>query len=252
MKRLVPLSGAAVSLLLILPLLPLIFRSIAHGWRFPDLWPQQFSLRAWAFAFSSGAGTGPALAETVIIALMVALISVVVALPPAQLIGQHNFRGKGLLLALIALPLLLPPFAALMGLHGLFARLHLTGTRTGVILAHLIPALPYAIFILAALFARLDRGYVAQARSLGASPWQAFVRVTLPMIRPGLMLAFALTFLVSWGQYALTLMIGGGRVETLPLLLFSTLSAGRNDLTGALGLIYILPGLIILALTVRK
>ena len=58
-------------------------------------------------------------------------------------------------------------------------------------------------------------------------------------------------FLVSWSQYILTLMIGGGRVITLPLLLFSFATSGRNDITGAIGMIYILPGIIILILTAR-
>jgi putative spermidine/putrescine transport system permease protein len=252
MKKLLPFSGVIVGLVLILPLLPLVIWSFAHGWRFPDLWPPMLTLRAWSFAFSPSAGAGLAMTETLLIALIVALVACLVAMPVAQMIGQTVFRGKALVLVVVALPLILPPFATLMGLHGLFAGLNLTGSRTGVVLAHLIPALPYAILILAAMFARFDPAYAAQARSLGASPWQTFASVTLPMIRPGLLLAFALTFLVSWGQYALTLMIGGGRVETLPLLLFSTLSAGRNDLTGALALIYILPCLIILPLMVRK
>lgn len=252
MRRGLSLWGGLASLLLILPALPLAVWSVAHGWRFPDLWPQAFSLRAWRFAFSASAGVGPALVQTGLIALGTAVVAVALALPLAHRLGTRPLRGNLWLLGLVALPLILPPFAALMGLHGLFARLHLTGTGLGVMLAHLIPALPYAVLILAAMFARLDSNYAAQARSLGASAWQALIRVTLPMIAPGLALALALTFLVSWGQYALTLMIGGGRVETLPLLLYSTVSAGRNDLTGALALIYILPGLLVMALTVRK
>ena len=59
-------------------------------------------------------------------------------------------------------------------------------------------------------------------------------------------------FLVSWSQYLLTLAIGGGRVQTLPLTLFSYASAGRNDMTGAIALIYILPGIVVLALTARR
>ena len=59
------------------------------------------------------------------------------------------------------------------------------------------------------------------------------------------------TFLVSWSQYILTLVIGGGRVQTLPLLLFQFATSGRNDITGAIGMIYILHGVLILILTAR-
>ena len=70
------------------------------------------------------------------------------------------------------------------------------------------------------------------------------------MIMRRLLLLFA--FLVSWSQYLLTFAIGGGRVQTLPLLLFSFASAGRNDITAAVALLYILPGLLILAVTARR
>ena len=120
------------------------------------------------------------------------------------------------------------------GLHGLFLRLGLTGSIPGVILAHLIPVLPYMTLIMAAVFARFDPRFEAQARSLGATPFQTFRTVTLPAILPGLLIAGLFAFLVSWSQYLLTFAIGGGRVQTLPLLLFSFASAGRNDITAAL------------------
>jgi putative spermidine/putrescine transport system permease protein len=76
--------------------------------------------------------------------------------------------------------------------------------------------------------------------------------VTLPAILPGLLTGALFAFLVSWSQYLLTLAIGGGRVETLPLLLFSFASAGRNDVTGAVALLYTIPGLLILIVTARR
>jgi len=120
-----------------------------------------------------------------------------------------------------------------------------------VILAHLIPVLPYMVLIMAAVFSRFDTAYEDQARSLGATPFQTFRAVTLPAILPGLMTGALFAFLVSWSQYLLTLAIGGGRVQTLPLLLFSFASAGRNDVTAAIALLYILPGLLILSVTAR-
>lgn len=148
-------------------------------------------------------------------------------------------------------PALLPGLAVVFGLNGLFLRLGLTSTLTGVVLAHLIPVLPYMTLVMAAVFSRFDPDFEAQARSLGATPLQVFRSVTLPAILPGLMTASLFAFLVSWSQYLLTLAIGGGRVQTLPLLLFSFASAGRNDITGAIALLYILPGLLILAVTTR-
>ena len=61
-----------------------------------------------------------------------------------------------------------------------------------------------------------------------------------------------LVFLVSWSQYLLTLMIGGGRVVTLPMLLFNFATSGRNDIAGAIALIYILPSILLLGATARR
>jgi putative spermidine/putrescine transport system permease protein len=153
---------------------------------------------------------------------------------------------------LLVAPAILPGIAVALGLHGIFLRLGLTGTVWGVILAHLIPVLPYMTLVMAAVFAGFDTDVEDQARSLGARPAQVFLHVTLPAILPGLMTGALFAFLVSWSQYLLTLSIGGGKVQTLPLVLFTFATSGRNDVTGAVSLIYILPGLLALALIARR
>ena len=120
-----------------------------------------------------------------------------------------------------------------------------------MVLAHLIPVLPYMVLVLAAVFARLDRGQEEQARSLGATPLQVLRHVTLPLVWPGLVTAMLFGFLVSWAQYLPTLAIGVGRVQTLPLALYSFATSGRNDVTGAIAILYLLPGLLALALAGR-
>lgn len=237
---------------LIAPLLPLIIWSFARGWRFPDLLPQAWSGRAWAYALSDISGVLDSLALTVFIALTVTLISAVIGVPAGRALGLHQFRGKRMVEAIVLAPLIVPALAVALGLHGVFIGLGLTGGIGGVIIVHLIPVLPYMILIMAGIFANFDPAYESQARSLGASPVQIFIHVTLPAIFPGLMVAMLFAFLVSWSQYILTLMIGGGRVITLPLVLFNFATSGRNDIAGAIAVIYILPAILILALTARR
>jgi putative spermidine/putrescine transport system permease protein len=250
--RLRLLLAVALAGFLILPIGPLAIWSVAHGWRFPDLLPQTWSLKAWSFAVEARSGVLHSLAVTTGIAVATTLLAAVVGVPAGRALGLYRFRGKGLVTVLLIAPALLPGMAVVFGLHGVFLRLGLVGTVPGVILAHLIPVLPYMVLVMAAVFSRLDPDFEAQARSLGATPWQTFRNVTLPAILPGLMTAALFSFLVSWSQYLLTLAIGSGRVQTIPLLLFSFSSAGRNDITGAIALLYILPGLLILVLTARQ
>jgi len=250
-RPLLVLSGALLIVWLILPLVPLLIWSFARGWRFPDLLPQEWSLQAWEFALSARSGVLESLGVTVLIAATATVLAIAVGVPAGRALGLYRFRGKGLVELIILAPIIVPGIAVALGLHGVFIHLGLTNTVAGVVLVHLIPTLPYMTLVMAGIFANFDPAFEQQARSLGASRLQTFRHVTLPAIMPGIIVGGLFAFLVSWSQYVLTLLIGGGRVITLPLLLFNYAASGRNDLTGAIGIIYILPGIVILVFTAR-
>ena len=245
------LGGAVLVLWLVLPLVPLAIWSVAHGWRFPDLLPRSLGLQAWAYAVSDTSGVLASLTLTTAIALATTGLAAIIGIPAGRALGLYDFRGKRAVELILLAPAIVPGIAVVLGLHGVFLRLGLAGTVPGVILAHLIPTLPYMTLVMAGVFANFDTAFEDQARSLGASPAQVFRHVTLPGILPGVMAGALFAFLISWSQYILTLVIGGGRVQTLPLILFSFATSGRNDVTGAIAMIYILPGVAVLALTAR-
>jgi len=245
------LGGALLITWLLLPLVPLAIWSVARSWFFPDILPSRWSLQGWEYAFSETAGVIDSLGVTVLIALGATVLSVLVGVPAGRALGLYRFRGKEAIELLILAPTIVPGIAVALGLHTVFIKLGLTNTIGGVMLVHLIPTLPYMTLVMAGIFSNYDPAFEQQARSLGASATQAFVLVTLPAIAPGIIVGAMFAFLVSWSQYILTLLIGGGRVETLPLLLFNFATSGRNDITGAIGVIYILPGILILVLTAR-
>jgi putative spermidine/putrescine transport system permease protein len=251
-RALLVLSGVLLIVWLILPLLPLLLWSFARGWRFPDLLPQEWSLQAWDFAFSEGSGVLASIGVTLLVAALATLLSLLVGVPAGRALGLYRFRGRRIVEMIVLAPVIVPGIAVALGLNAVFLGIGLAGTLAGVVLVHLIPTLPYMILVTAGVFANHDTAHEAQARSLGATAWQAFRHVTLPAVLPGIMVGALFAFLVSWGQYVLTLMIGGGRVITLPLLLFNFAAAGRNDVAGAIGLIHVLPAMLILVFTARR
>lgn len=87
---------------------------------------------------------------------------------------------------------------------------------------------------------------------LGANEWQRLRLVTLPALRGTLLAAAALTFVVSWSQYLLTVLSGSGRVVTITMLLFSALSGGNPSTIGVLALIAAAPATILLGLAGRQ
>jgi putative spermidine/putrescine transport system permease protein len=183
---------------------------------------------------------------------MVSALSLALALPAARVLGLRKFRGRQLAWLLLFLPTVIPPLAIGMGLNILFLRIGLAGTLIGVVLAHIIPTLPYTVFTLSSGFARFDENYEFQALALGASPWQIFLKVTLRMMAPSMVVALLFAFLISWSQYLLTLLIGGGRFITLPILLFSAASGGNPATIAVLSLLFIAPPVLVIAATARQ
>ena len=236
---------------LVLPLVPLAIWSFSRSWFFPDVLPSAWSLQGWEYALSERSGVLEALWLTIWISVGATVLSVIAGVPAGRALGMYNFRGKQFVELLILAPAIVPGIAVVLGIHVVFITLGLANSVFGVILVHLIPTLPYMVLVMAGIFANYDPAYEAQARSLGASAVKTFWYVTVPAILPGVIVGALFAFLVSWSQYILTLLIGGGRVVTLPLLLFSFATSGRNDLTGAIGMIYILPGVLILIFTAR-
>ena len=245
------LTGVVLITWLVLPLVPLAIWSFAKGWFFPDLLPKNWSMRAWEYAFSDTAGVLDSLWLTIGISLAATILSIIVGVPAGRALGMYKFRGKEVVELMILAPTIVPGIAVVLGIHSVFISMGLNNTVTGVILVHLIPTLPYMVLVMAGIFANYDPAFEAQARSLGASPLKTFWYVTLPAIMPGIIVGGLFAFLVSWSQYILTLLIGGGRGVTLPLLLFNFATSGSNDITGAIGMIYIMPGIIILLLTAK-
>ena len=237
---------------LVLPLVPLAIWSFARGWFFPDILPRVWTLDAWDYAMSDTSGVLDSLWLTIGISLAATALSILIGVPAGRALGMYKFRGKEVVEMVILAPMIVPGIAVALGIHSVFIWLGLTNTVQGVILVHLIPTLPYMTLVMAGIFSNYDPAFEAQARSLGASPLKTFWYVTLPAILPGIIVGGLFAFLVSWSQYILTLLIGGGRVVTLPLLLFNFATSGRNDITGAIGMIYILPGILILLLTAKQ
>ncbi len=242
---------AVVAALVALPFLPLILWAFAGEWRFPDLLPTEWTLRGFHALAEPGSRSLEAISNSLVIAGSVTAASVAVGLPAGMALGGYRFRLKGMVIFFILLPILVPPLASTMGVHLTFIRLGLADTTFGVFLVHLVPTVPYTAIILTSVFAERTGELEEVARTLGASAWQAFLHVTLPQVTPGVAVAALFAFLISWSQYILTLLIGGGRVVTLPMLLFSAASGNDPVITSTLALVFALPAIAALLLALR-
>ncbi len=248
------------ALLFGLPFLPLVVASFSFRWHWPDLLPGAWLWDArgttpfpvgWDYLFSPISGLGPAFLNTMTIGVATSLLAAFIALPAAYTLARHRFRGKEAVEFFLLVPVIVPQIAVGIGMLLLFIRLGIARTYTGIVLAHLVPTLPYSVRILTSVFQNLDPDYEEQARTLGASRMQAFRRVVLPMVLPGLVTALLFGFLISANVFLLTFLISGGRLETLPTMLFQFIESGAplDATTAGLVLIVSAPGLVFLVLS---
>lgn len=245
------LTLTLVAVVLVAPLIVFLLNAFARSWFYPQLIPQQWTLAAWARVFSPQSDVLQALGNSLLIAGVVTPTALIIGMPAGRALGLYTFRGKRLIEFLLLLPALVPPLAVSMGLAVNFLRWGWAGHWVGVSIAHLVPVLPYTILIFAGMFNQYSLEHEQQARALGAKPWAVVWYVMLPLIKPGIIVAGLFAFLISWSQYLLTLLIGSGRVITLPILLFSSAAGGNNMTIAVQAILFTAPALLLLLVTNR-
>lgn len=236
--ELIRLAVGMAALLFLFPLFPLLLMSVSGPWRWPDLLPSEWTIRAWAYVFSSHSGTVQAISYSLAIAFSVTALNLLLCLPAANALARMEFRGKRWVTVLLYSPVVIPPFAAVMGIHFTFIRLGLTETVLGVVLSHLPATLPYVLRALTTSYRTLGQEWEHQAQLLGAGAAWRFWHIALPHLRPGIAVGCTLSLLISFSQYLITFLIGGGQVMTLPLLLFPFLNGGDMGIAAAYTLLF--------------
>jgi putative thiamine transport system permease protein len=216
-------TAAGLLALAALAMLAMALWSVATQWRWPAVWPSGFTADHW---LRQSAALGPPAATTLALGAASTAIALVLVLACLENESQRR-RGPARRLWLLYLPLLVPQVAFLFGLQVLLVRLRLDGRFSAVLWAHLVFVLPYLFLSLADAWRAYDERYTRSALALGASRWRVFWRVKLPILLKPVLLACAVGFAVSVGQYLPTLFAGAGRVATLTTEAV-TLSAGAD------------------------
>ena len=179
---------------------------------------------------------------TMALAAIVTLLLLVIATPIAWWLARSKSAWKEAVAAVVALPLVLPPtvlgFYLLIafgpgGPGGLLAGLW--GARTlafsfeGLVIASVIYSLPFMVQPLRNAFEAFGKDPLEAAATLGASPWQIFLRVAVPLARPGYLTGAVLTFAHTVGEFGVVLMIGGnipGETRVLSVAIFNYVERG--------------------------
>jgi molybdate transport system permease protein len=195
-------------------------------------------------------------------ASLATLLCVVVGVPLAWVLARGSFPGRGVLRAMVTVPLVLPPvvggvalFAAL-GREGVVGRwldewfgVQLPFTTAAVVVAEAFVAMPFLVIAVEGALRGADRRYDDAAATLGASRWYTFRRVTLPLVGPGVAAGAVLCWARALGEFGATITFAGsfpGTTRTMPLEIYLTLQRDPEAAV-ALSLVLLLVSVAVLA-----
>ena len=195
----------------------------------------------------TGVGAWTAFRLSIVVSLAATAIAVVLGVPLAWVLARVPFPGRGVVRAVVVLPIVLPPVVggvgllAALGRSGLFGRVlyeqvgvQLTFTTAGAIVAATFVSMPLVVLAVEAGLRSLDPGYEATAAALGGRPGYVLRRVTLPLVAPHLLAGAVLTWARALGEFGATITFAGnlpGRTQTLPLAVYE---ARQTDPDGAI------------------
>lgn len=222
---------SCVACCILIPAFQLVLWSLAERWPWPGLLPESLSLRTLKELLFGSAKLPRLLLSSIFLGLAVAFLGTLIGILTARVTELYTFRGKELVRFGSFLPLLVPGTVFAMGIQITLIRFGLSDTVAGVVLVHLIAAVPYCITIMTDITRAVGDKYEQQALVLGASPFRAFFEGTLPSLLPGILASMSMGFILSYSQYFTTLMAGGGRVKTIALVLIPYIQSGDRALS---------------------
>ena len=229
-----------------------VVSSFGRRW-FGSWLPQGFTTR-WYFAAWSEFQLDYLLVVTLEVTFAVVLISILLGVPAAYALARRDFAGKRAVLLLFLLPLLVPPITYGIPLATVLYKLHLGGTMAGVILANLVPAVPFVVLTMTPFIEQIDPRLEAAARVFGAGTLRTFIHVLAPLLAPGLLAAALLVLVRTLALFELTFLTAGPDSQTLVVALYySVFAAGvrATQSVDAMAVIYMVTTLFWLLIALR-
>lgn len=175
-----------------------------------------------------------------IVAPLATILATVLGTLAAIGLNKADFPGKGLLMAVLISPMVVPVVVVGVGVYFFFVEIGLSESYAGLILAHAALGAPFVVTTVLATLQGFNHNLVRASLSLGAGPLQTFFRITLPVIAPGLISGALFAFATSFDEVVITLFVAGPGQSTLPRQMFSGIRENISPTIAALATILIL------------
>ncbi len=235
-------------IIILLPVCVMLLWTVTGRWPWPSLLPESYTGRTVAELFTGSSKIYEVLASSIILAALVAVLGTAIALMTARATEVYRIKGAKLISFAALLPLMVPGTVFAMGIQVYLIRIGLGDTLAGVVIVHLVAALPYCITIMMDMTAAVGDSLEEQAQVLGANPARAFWSVGIPRLLPGILSSISMAYIISYSQYFTTLLAGGGKIKTLALVMVPYIQSGDRALSSVYAVTFVGSALMVFAI----
>ena len=242
------LLGVVFVVAMLSPLFCLLLYSFADRFSATAALPPAYSLR-WYQEFVQDPRAIGAMLTSLLVASSATLIALGCGVPACWALARHRLRGRSLIEGTILLRTAVPVIVIGLGSAAVLYSVHQIDRYSSLILAHSAGALPFVVWAVRPAFAGLDVDLDTAARDLGAGPVRRFY-LALREVSPALIVGALFAFLFSLDEFAVTFLIAGQRVVTLPIVLYGALESNSVQAAAAVAVVLLIPSLGIAAIGV--
>ncbi|WP_410818931.1 ABC transporter permease [Micromonospora sp. 050-3] len=215
----------------------------------PDGYTTDWYARAWdEFALLQ------VIVVTLEVSVLVVGLSLVIGVPAAYALARRSFPGKRLIFLVFLLPILMPPITYGIPLATVLYKFGLAGHMSGVVLANLVPSVPFVILTMTPFIEQIDPRIESAARMCGAGLRTVFLRVLTPLLVPGILASAILVLVRTVGMFELTFLTAGPDSQTLVVALYYSMSASgirAQQSVDAMAVIYTSMMMVLLVVALR-
>lgn len=227
------------------PLLNLIMLAFADNYLYPQFIPQRFTLKWWEYVLSQD-NLARAIITSFILAIVTTAISLLICIPAAYSFARYDFPGRRFFLFSFLISNAFPKIGLYVMIGVVFYKIKLMETFMGVVLIHLINTMMLMTWVPSGAFKNVHKQQEEAAQDVGASKFQTFLYITLPMAKPAIITASIFTFLGSLEESQGTLLIGMPKIKTIPVVMYSVIADYPASAGAVLAVILLIPTIILI------
>lgn len=228
------------------PLLNMTLLAFSNKYEYPSVFAQEWGTKWWSYVFQQKSLVS-SIAQSFIIAIATTLLSMIFCIPAAYSIARFKYPGrKGFMLSFL-LTNAFPKLGIYTSIAVLFYKYGLMGTYAGVIIIHMINSMMFMVWLPASAFRSVHRQQEEAARDVGAGPVRTFFKVTFPMALPGIAVATLYTFLGSMEEAQGTMLVGLGKIQTMPVAMYGiVLDSSAVQIGAVFAILLIIPSAVMI------